>query len=309
MKTINITMMWVFVLCSHFVVGQNSNLVFFAENGEPFYIVLNGIQQNEKPQSNIKITGLLPGAWKVRVIFSDNTIAPIDKTLYMDPGMEYTYNIKQGNKGIYVLRMFNQVPVASAAPSSSKQTVIVYSSTPPVSQTTVTYSTTTTTTTTVQPDEGVSINVNVGGVGGGVNASVGTTGQTTTVTTTTTTTTTSSGITGGQDVYVMPGYSGAVGCNWPMSEQEFAAARQSVQSKTFEDSKLTVAKQICKGKCLLASQVRDLMLLFDYEETRLDFAKYAYAYTFDIDNYYMVNDAFQYESSIEELNSYIHGRR
>jgi hypothetical protein len=59
--------------------------------------------------------------------------------------------------------------------------------------------------------------------------------------------------------------------------------------------------------CLLSSQVKEIILLFSFEETRLDFAKYAYGYTFDIGNYYQVNDAFKFESSIDELNTYISG--
>ena len=49
------------------------------------------------------------------------------------------------------------------------------------------------------------------------------------------------------------------------------------------------------------------MLLFTYEDTRLELAKYAYGYTYDIGNFYKLNDAFTYESSIEELNEYIQG--
>lgn len=51
------------------------------------------------------------------------------------------------------------------------------------------------------------------------------------------------------------------------------------------------------------------MLLFSFEDTRLDLAKYAYGYTFDIGNYYQINDAFTFSSSIDELNSYIQGFR
>ena len=44
------------------------------------------------------------------------------------------------------------------------------------------------------------------------------------------------------------------------------------------------------------------MMAFDFEDTKLQFAKYAYGHTYDINNFYMVNDAFEFESSIEELN-------
>ena len=81
--------------------------------------------------------------------------------------------------------------------------------------------------------------------------------------------------------------------------------KSSINSKTFEESKMTIAKQILNNNCLLSGQVREIMLLFTFEDSRLDFAKYAYGRTYDIGNYYKVNDAFTFESSIEDLDSYI----
>ena len=108
-------------------------------------------------------------------------------------------------------------------------------------------------------------------------------------------------------IYVMPGYNGPVGCPWPMSPQDFQDVKNSIASKTFDDSKLTIAKQVISSNCLLCSQVKEIMLLFTFENTRLDLAKYSYGYTYDIGNYYKLNDAFTFESSIDELNEYING--
>jgi hypothetical protein len=47
------------------------------------------------------------------------------------------------------------------------------------------------------------------------------------------------------------------------------------------------------------------MKLFSFESSRLEFAKFAYKYTWDINNYFLLNDAFDFESSIDELNKYI----
>jgi hypothetical protein len=141
--------------------------------------------------------------------------------------------------------------------------------------------------------------MNVGGVATG------------TTTTTTTSTTTTSGSMGTVAVieppqhYVLQGYSGPVGCPWPMSPPEFNDVKNSIASKSFEDSKLTIAKQVIDANCLLCSQVKEIMLLFSFEDTRLELAKYAYGYTYDIGNYYRLNDAFTFESSIQELNDYI----
>jgi hypothetical protein len=149
-------------------------------------------------------------------------------------------------------------------------------------------------------DTDVDINVNMGGMGIDMNVNVRET-YTETYTTTTTTST------GGGDHYIMPGYSGAIGCAWPMEEGQFSDAVNSVSSKDFEESKLTVAKQITGSNCLTASQVKRMMGEFDFEESKLEYAKFAYDKTFDIGNYYKLNDAFDFESSIDELNQYING--
>jgi hypothetical protein len=148
-------------------------------------------------------------------------------------------------------------------------------------------------------DTDVDINVNMGGMGVDMNVNVR---ETYTETHTTTTTTTTGG---GQDHYVMSGYSGAIGCPWPMEEGQFADAQRSVSSKDFEDSKLTIAKQITGANCLTADQVKRMMGAFDFEDSKLEYAKFAYNKTFDIGNYYKLNDAFDFESSIDELNEYI----
>jgi hypothetical protein len=158
--------------------------------------------------------------------------------------------------------------------------------------------------TAIAQDTDVNVDVNMGGMGIDMNVNISET-YTETHTTTTTTTTTSGG--GGADHYVMPGYSGAIGCPWPMDEGQFSNAQRSVSSKDFEDSKMTVAKQITGANCLTADQVKRIMNEFDFEDSKLEYAKFAYNKTYDIGNYYMLNDAFDFESSIDELNEYING--
>jgi hypothetical protein len=104
---------------------------------------------------------------------------------------------------------------------------------------------------------------------------------------------------------VVNGYNGRIGCPNPMSADAFAKAKESVQSKNFSNAQLTVAKQIADANCLLVSQVKELMKIFDFEESRFEFAKYAYKHTCDIDNFYQVNDAFDFEGSITKLDEYI----
>jgi hypothetical protein len=65
---------------------------------------------------------------------------------------------------------------------------------------------------------------------------------------------------------------------------------------------------VISANCLFCSQVKEIMLLFSFEASKLEFAKFAYPYVFDQGNYFKLNDAFTFESSIEELNNFINGK-
>lgn len=303
--------------------AQTGNLIVFTEGGEKFSLVLNGVLQNATPETNVKVTDLpasmdYPTAYKMRIIFADAALGTHDFNTAVNTGVELTVTIKKNKKGEYVQRPVSEVPLAQAPPTPSTQVVHVYSTTPPpattTSTTTISKSTTTTTSGSQPAGENVSISmgVNMSETGGGVNVNVsgtdnGVSSGTTTTTTRTTTTTTSG------DVYNTPppapaprsDYNGPIGCPVPMSQNDFQRLKTTIDSKSFEESKLTIAKQVLNNNCLRTSQVKEIMLLFSFEATRLDFAKHAYGYTYDIGNYYMVNDAFSFESSIDDLNNYI----
>jgi hypothetical protein len=296
--------------------AQLSNLIFFTEQGEPFQVILNGLLQNTNPETNVKITDLPAPSYKLKIVFEDQKLGEIDKTLYFNQGTETSFNIKKNNKGEYVVRFLNEVPIAQAMQPIPAQRVIVYGAAPGGVQTT----TTTTTTTSGNSNGNMGIHINDPDVGANVNVSFNLGGmgvETSSSTTTTTTTTSSTGYTQTETYgayhepvpveqrYVMQGYNGPYGCPWPMTPPDFEQAKRSIASKDFEDSKLTIAKQIIGSNCLLSSQVREIMLLFSFEDSRLEFAKYAYGYTLDLGNYFKVNDAFTFESSIDELNEYI----
>lgn len=296
------------------VKAQNSNLVIFSENGERFQVVLNGILQNAQTETNVMITDLIAPSYQVKILFENPAIPDLEKTIYFqEMNVQLTLKLKQNKKGEYKLRMFNAVPLAQAPPRAPAQQVVVYT-TVPATTTTMTHSTTTTTTH-GQPvgAENVNMNVNVGGVNMNVNVNATGTGVSTSSTYsethTTTTTTTTGGHAHSGTTYVLPGYSGPYGCPYPMTPHDFADAKRSIAAKDFSDSKLRMAKQIIDSNCLLSSQVMELMQLFDFEDDRLEIAKYAFGYTLDYGNYYKVNDAFEFETTIDELDEYIQSFR
>jgi hypothetical protein len=93
-----------------------------------------------------------------------------------------------------------------------------------------------------------------------------------------------------------------------MGEMEFMQLKGSIANKSFESSKLQIAKQALSANYFSSAQVTDLMSVFSFESTKLDFAKCAYTRVIDKQNYYLVNNAFSFESSIQDLNQYIAGR-
>lgn len=186
-------------------------------------------------------------------------------------------------------------------------------------------------------DNGENVSINMGGMGTGTGTGTTTTTSSSTTTTTTTTSssttvngvttdshysehtsTTTSGTGGGQSTVVVDVVetepastmttTTSSGCFGPMGSGDYADAKKSISAKSFSDSKMTLAKQVTKNNCLSSDQVKGIVQLFDFESDRLEFAKFAYDYTFDQNNYYKVNDAFEFESSIEELDEYIQRR-
>jgi hypothetical protein len=298
--------------------AQTSNAILFTENGERFTVIMNGLRQNATPETNVKVEGLNANFYKLKIIFENQALGQANFNMGIEPGTETTYVIKQNNKNVYVLRPMSQVPIAQAPPSVSGSTVVNYNtSANPAEGETITQQTTTTTITNSDlPPSGVSIGMNLNDNGGSFSMNVNamdaeettvTTHQTTTVTTTTSSNSANTGdiVAVPNETYMLPGYNGPIGCPYPMRPVDFQPVKSTIGSKSFEESKLTIAKQILNNNCLLTDQVKEILMLFSFEDSKLDFAKYAYGRTFDTGNYYKVNDAFTFESSIEELNSYI----
>lgn len=314
---------------------KTSNVVIFAEDATPFYAIVNGIKQNLEPQTNVKITGLTNPANQVKVIFKDHTIPTLDKQIYFqEMNVEATMKIANTKKG-YKLRYFGEVSMGAAVEDPA-QNIIVYqtvestASEPVTTTTTVVEQTVTSNnsnvTTSSQPVKGdnINMNVNVGGVGFNVDindtafenedVNFNTEGANSSVTTTTTTTT-SSTVGGGigsdvtlveaTPVYVQ-GYNGGYGCTVP--SQSLNSIKGAINGEDFSDDKMMVAKQATKNKCLTTAQVKEIANLFDFEDDKLEYAKFAYAYTYDIDNYYQINSIFDFSSSKSELNDYISNR-
>ncbi len=67
------------ILFIGFISMAQSNLTVFNNNGQQFYVILNGIKQNSLPQTNVYISGIRNGSYALKLIFADGKTADIDK--------------------------------------------------------------------------------------------------------------------------------------------------------------------------------------------------------------------------------------
>lgn len=112
------------------------------------------------------------------------------------------------------------------------------------------------------------------------------------------------------------GYNGNDQCgnggsnNWnnqvtAVDDNTFRSLKDYVSKQSFDNSRLSAAKEVTRSNRLKSSQVADLCRLFSFDDNRLEYAKYAYDYVIDKNNYYQVNNTFSFTSNADELRAYI----
>ena len=109
--------------------------------------------------------------------------------------------------------------------------------------------------------------------------------------------------------YHLEDYKGKIGCAWPIKEDKLAQLKGIVLAEKLEDTKLEkikIAIQDMDSVCMMMQQLKELLVLFEYEETKLDFAKFISPSLFDIDNVGKLDEVFNFENSLEELKKVIY---
>jgi hypothetical protein len=94
-----------------------------------------------------------------------------------------------------------------------------------------------------------------------------------------------------------------------MNDREFKNVLQAIDKEWLESNKLKSASQIVVNNSLTTAQVEQILLLFSFENNKLDLAKQAYANTVDKRNYSRLFDVFSFNSSKMELERYMQRNR
>lgn len=311
-KTMKKTILLLFIvsLFTQFAAAQMAlpgSLTVKSDDGSKFYLELNGRRYNDKPQAKVRIEDLPATTYDAKVVFENNARPQLSRNIMIadDRGkaQDVTYSIKKNKKGKMALNPYAASPAYGNSPRPDDCVVYCYDnpyyvvagpgmyppgipypgSYPPGpgmgnNGTVVTTTTTTTTTTTGGGNYGYPPNPN-GGYYGGQN---------------------------GYPVYDQPVYDPAAGpCRYAMPAADFEQAKAIVKDNSFDDTKLSTAQEIITSNCVTAVQILEITKLFAFEQTKLEFAKFAYLNCIDKNNYFKVGNALKFEHSKKELNEYI----
>ena len=90
-----------------------------------------------------------------------------------------------------------------------------------------------------------------------------------------------------------------------INDEDFFAAERVMQRENFDDARLLYAKRLMDDNYLTAEQVKELARFFSFDNSRLEFAKYAYANTTDKSNFSVVCNAFMSAGGRDQLMIFI----
>jgi hypothetical protein len=97
-------------------------------------------------------------------------------------------------------------------------------------------------------------------------------------------------------------------CTFPISGSEYGKVTATIKSQSFEETQLKIAKQAIKANCMSTAQIKGICKMFSFEESKLEFAIYAYSFCTDKNNYYNLNDVFSFSTSVDSLNEAIENK-
>jgi len=118
-------------------------------------------------------------------------------------------------------------------------------------------------------------------------------------------TTTTNDNSGGNESSQDETYKGKTKCHPEnVTNGQFIDMKQQINSESSEGNKLTIAEDVVRGRCMTAAQVSDICRIFSTDDKKIEFAKYAFRYTYDIDNYYVVVNTLSSDTKKKELREY-----
>lgn len=300
------------MLCSFSSQAQTGNLTIFGEQ-IPFHLYINDIQQNEKPETHIRINGIPSNYINLKIVFTDPSLPAINRK---DIGLidadniilDVIYRLKKEKDGKIKFQFFGNAPAGKTKPDSvtiaypfkqtselnrvipkleqlkktdslqikpteavKKEIKSVVQKTEPVKKTdSAKIKSTEVTKKAIKEEKPIDVKqkeipvdrkeVKV--------AEIKTVSKPDTDKT--------------NNVTLVP----IKKCTgWPVAKEDFDKAKAAVVVASSPELKLKEAKSLAAVNCLMVTQVSELTQLLQTEDARMNFIKFAYAFTIDRQNY------------------------
>jgi hypothetical protein len=90
-----------------------------------------------------------------------------------------------------------------------------------------------------------------------------------------------------------------------MNNNAYSGLLTQLRNASFESNKVSIAKMAIKANGISVNQLQNVLKEFSFDSNRLDVAKFSYPYCVDKNNYFMLNDSFQFSSSASDLMNFI----
>jgi len=315
---------------------KGHQLTVYSEDGLPFFLVLNGIQQNKEAAPSVKLIDLEMDYYRAKVVFEDEKVAGFTENIQLqgvDKGFyAMVYPIVKGKKGNYCFPGVFSGKIMFHKLDGNTEDDFDVDNNPqtdnPWEKDQVNYQYTTTTPKEVDASKLVQSSMDmmnaamemsanmVSGMGGNM------TGSSTTTTTTSSSSSTGSGNNSNNNQRPQGGgnnqgnsnsnnnsndnaSSGNNRCVMGMNISTYNSIMSNLKTKNFDDDKVATVQRAIKNNCFTCHQLATMIAQITFEESRLTLAKSGYKKIVDRDNFQEVRDLFTFDSNKEELDQYV----
>jgi hypothetical protein len=92
-----------------------------------------------------------------------------------------------------------------------------------------------------------------------------------------------------------------------MTPQDVNSLLQSVQRQSFDDNKLPILREALRESAIESEDLKRILSTLTYDRNRVELAKYAYPRIADPQRFYLVYEAFDFQTSAQELQRFVEG--
>jgi hypothetical protein len=95
-----------------------------------------------------------------------------------------------------------------------------------------------------------------------------------------------------------------------VTDEDFKGMMKALRAESFDQTRGKIARQILSTsqRRFLSRQIKQMLDGFDFENNKLELAKFAYDFVADREMYFLVNESFDFDASKQNLARYIESR-